>query len=101
MSFLGNSMPLPITSDGKQCGSSGSAYIECTKVDGKQFYNITSSHFRAIKGNQRIFSYPTQVRYSLVLLLVLKVGSEEIGSSSCKCSTLLSLTFVEIKKSFT
>ena len=48
MSFLGNSMPLPITSDGKQCGSSGSAYIECTKVDGKQFYNITSSHFRAI-----------------------------------------------------
>ena len=36
-------MPLPITSDGKQCGSSGSAYIECTKVDGKQFYNITSS----------------------------------------------------------
>ena len=31
----------------------------------------------------------------------LKVGSEEIGSSPCKCSPLLSLTFVEIKKSFT
>ena len=29
---------------------------------------------------------------------IIKVGSEEIGSSLCKCSPLLSLTFVEIKK---
>merc|ERR1719464_888624 len=32
---------------------------------------------------------------------LLKVGSEEIDSSPCKCSPLLSLTFLEIKKSFT
>ena len=31
---------------------------------------------------------------------LLQVGSEEIGSSPCKCFPLLSLTFVEIKKSF-
>ena len=31
----------------------------------------------------------------------LKVGSDEITSSPCKCSSLLGLTFVEIKKSFT
>ena len=35
------------------------------------------------------------------LPVILKVGSEEIGSSPCKCSPLLSLTFVEIKKSYT
>ena len=32
---------------------------------------------------------------------LLKVGSEEIGSSPCKCFPLLSLIFVEIKKSYT
>ena len=37
----------------------------------------------------------------LKVLGVLKVGSEEIGSSPCKCSPLLSLIFVEIKKSYT
>ena len=59
MSSLGNSMS--ITSEGKQCGSSGSAHMECTKVDSKQFESITSSHFRAIKEHQRIFYYPTKV----------------------------------------
>ena len=43
MSSLGNSMYLPIESEGKQCESSGSAHIECTKIEGKQ------SHFRAVK----------------------------------------------------
>ena len=36
-----------------------------------------------------------------ILLDYLKVGSEEIGSSPGKCSPLLSLTFVEIKNSYT
>ena len=62
MSSLGNSMSLPITSEGKQCGNSGQAHIECTKLDGKQFSRITFSRFRAIKGNQGIFSHPTQVK---------------------------------------
>ena len=39
--------------------------------------------------------------FLIELSMLLKVGSEEIGSSPCKCSPLLSLTFVEIKKSFT
>ena len=49
------------------------------------------------------FIFPIQIKYfvSILIILLLKVASEEIIPLPCKCSILLGLTFVEIKNSFT
>ena len=49
------------------------------------------------------FIFPIQIKYfvSVLIILLLKVASEEIIPLPCKCSILLGLTFVEIKNSFT
>ena len=80
--------------------------MKCLFKDSCNFFIVIASilDFRIINNNglsmcvfQEFYGHDI-VFFSFTFL---KVDSEEIGSSPCKCSPLLSLTFVEIKESYT